>query len=104
MFILNLITWWSVQGNGMLSSVLISMFCLKMRSRVWPEACVGAFISCYRPSASSWLMQALVMESWEDFAQRLKSPSSRRFLVFKVYVEMNSIKGARKCVFAPGGL
>ena len=48
-------------------------------------------------------MQAVAMGSWVELAQRLKSPSNSRFLVFRVYVEKNSVKGVRRCVFGPGG-
>ena len=41
--ILNFIAWWSVQGRGSFSSVLISKSCLKISSSVWPETCGPAY-------------------------------------------------------------
>lgn len=47
-------------------------------------------------------MQAVAIGSWVEFAH--KSPGTRRFLVFRVCIEMNSVSGVRRLVFGPGGL
>ena len=82
--IVNLIAWWSVHGNGSFSKMFIFRFCLKIRSSVWPEVCVGPHTNCCSPNPSRWSKQASATGSCEELAQRLKSPSSKRSLLLRV--------------------